>query len=134
MGIQVINLLPQPVDIYLIKKSGKPNVQDFVLHSGKIRPEHFRIESLKMNDSEEFWIAGYIGKKNLVYFSQHMVPNKNFDQIIEIQNYMIQSQKLADNAAAKVSRHQTQNISTGIWITMCLLLLFLNIVLLARRK
>lgn len=133
MGLQLINQLPQPLDYYIIKK-GKGDAPDETLHPGKIRPEHFRIAYLPMQDSDEFWIAGYIGKKNMVYFSQHLVPNKNMDQIVETRNYIIQSQKLASQAKKDVEAFTVANISTAVWVTLSLLLLFMNIILLLQRK
>lgn len=133
MGLQLINQLPQPVDFYIIKK-GRGSAPDQTMHPGKIRPEHFRIAYLSMQDSDEFWIAGYIGKKNMVYFSQHLVPNKNMDQIVETRNYIIQSQKLAAQAKRAVEAYSVSNISTGVWVTLALLLLFMNTILLLQRK
>jgi hypothetical protein len=57
-----------------------------------------------MDKSDEYWVVGYLGKKNLVYFSQNSVPNKNIDQIIEVQNYIIQSSKLSDLAKNRLMR------------------------------
>ncbi|MGO4710664.1 hypothetical protein AB4Y90_16480, partial [Chryseobacterium sp. 2TAF14] len=103
-------------------------------HIGKIRPEYYRIEYLKMTKSDEYWIAGYLGKKNLVYFSQHSVPNKNMDQMIEVQNYINQSEKLSAIAKKEIEEDHYQNMLMGIWVTLCFLLLFLNFVLLVRKK
>ena len=87
-----------------------------------------------MEKSNEYWIVGYLGKKNLVYFTQHSVPNKNIDQIIEVQNYINQSVKLSDIAKKQVEAYNYENIKQGIWVTLDFLLLFLNLVLLIRRK
>lgn len=135
ISLQVINKLPQPLDFYVINVNKIDN--NTVLetkHLGKIRPEYYRIEYLKMTKSDEYWIAGYLGKKNLVYFSQHSVPNKNMDQIIEVQNYINQSEKLSSRAKKEVEEDNYQNMLMGIWVTMCLLLLFLNLMLLVRKK
>lgn len=130
---QIINKLPQSLDFYLITIAQEPGESDITKHIGKIRPEYYRIEYMKMHHSEEFWVVGYLGK-NLVYFSQHSVPSKNIDQIVEINNYIIQSEKLAAIAKAKVAQTHQSEISFGIWITLDLLLLFLNFVLLFRKK
>src|SRR5690606_4607636 len=73
MALQIINKLPQPVDFYAIKiDSSLTGPEQYELrHAGKIRSEHYRVEYLTMENSDQYWLAGYIGKKNLVYFSQH---------------------------------------------------------------
>jgi len=135
VSLQVINKLPQPLDFYVINlkdkdKNGIPDTK----HIGKIRPEYYRIEYLKMDTSDEYWIVGYLGKKNLVYFSQHSVPNKNIDQVIEIQNYINQSLKLSEKAKKEVENYNYENIKLGIWVTLDLLLVFINLVLLLRKR
>ncbi|MFY1048425.1 hypothetical protein [Chryseobacterium sp. GP-SGM7] len=135
LSLQVINKLPQPLDFYVININNlDKNTPLETQHIGKIRPEYYRIEYLKMNKSDEYWIAGYLGKKNLVYFSQHSVPNKNMDQMIEVQNYIIQSEKLSAIAKKEIEEDGYQNMLMGIWVTLCFLLLFLNFVLLVRKK
>lgn len=135
VGLQVINKLPQALDFYLINVNKIDN--NTVLepkHIGKVRPEYYRIEYLKMDKSDEYWIVGYLGKKNLVYFSQHSVPNKNIDQIVEVQNYINQSMKLSEAAKKQVDAYNYENTKLGIWITLDFLLLFLNLVLLLKRN
>ncbi|UTX50663.1 hypothetical protein [Chryseobacterium sp. MA9] len=135
VGLQVINKLPQALDFYLINvnKTDK-NTSLEPKHIGKIRPEYYRIEYLKMDKSDEYWIVGYLGKKNLVYFSQHSVPNKNIDQIVEVQNYINQSMKLSESAKKQVDAYNYENTKLGIWITLDFLLLFLNLVLLLKKN
>ncbi|KAB1230514.1 hypothetical protein DBR39_15170 [Chryseobacterium sp. KBW03] len=135
VGLQVVNKLPQALDFYLINvnKSDKNTTLE-PKHIGKIRPEYYRVEYLKMDKSDEYWIVGYLGKKNLVYFSQHSVPNKNIDQIVEVQNYINQSMKLSDAAKKQVDAYNYENTKLGIWIALDFLLLFLNLVLLLRKN
>jgi energy-coupling factor transporter transmembrane protein EcfT len=135
VALQIINKLPQPLDFYVINLNDPE--ADKILetqHIGKIRPEYFRIQYLKMDKSDEYWIAGYLGKKNLVYFSQHSLPNKNIDQMIEVKNYINQSVKLSDIAKKQIDEYNYQNTKNAIWITLDFLLLFLNLVLLIRKK
>lgn len=134
LAIQVINYLPQPVDFYIIRIQDQvPENQKFSSkHVGQIRPEYFRIEYLNMQKSDEFWVVGYIGKGNLVYFSQVAVPNKNEDKIIEVRNYINHSLKLSAIATEKVEELKYENIKLSIWVTLDLLLIFLNSVLLFR--
>ena len=89
LTVQVVNKLPFPLDFYLIKINDEadPDLRYETRHLGKIRNNHYRIDYLKMEASDEFWIAAYMGNKNLVYFSQHSVPNKNEDKIIEVQKW-----------------------------------------------
>jgi len=135
LALQVINKLPQTLDFYVINTNeAEKNKSPEVKHIGRIRPEYYRVEYLEMDQSDEYWIAGYLGKKNLVYFSQHSVPNKNIDQIIEIQNYINQSVKLSEGAEKQVEAYNYENVKFGIWVTLDLLLLFLNLALLIRRK
>lgn len=136
LAIQVINYLPQPIDFYVIRIQDRvPENQKFSSkHVGQVRPEHFRIEYLNMQKSNEFWVVGYIGKGNLVYFSQVAVPNINEDKIIEVRNYINHSQKLSAIASQKVEDLKYENIKLSIWVTLDLLLIFLNSVLLFRRQ
>lgn len=135
VGLQVINKLPQTLDFYLINVNKiDKNVSLEPKHIGKVRPEYYRVEYLKMDKSDEYWIVGYLGKKNLVYFSQHSVPNKNMDQIVEVQNYINQSMKLSDAAKKQVDAYNYENTKLGIWITLDFLLLFLNLALLLKKN
>ncbi|WDF48193.1 hypothetical protein PQ459_06875 [Chryseobacterium sp. KACC 21268] len=132
LAVQVINYLPQPIDFYIIRIQDQvPEYQKFSSkHVGQIRPEYFRIEYLNMQKSNEFWVVGYLGKGNLVYFSQVAVPNKNEDKIIEVRNYINHSLKLSAIATEKVAELKYENIKLSIWVTLDLLLIFLNAVLL----
>lgn len=134
LAVQVINYLPQPIDFYIIRIQDQvPEYQKFSSkHVGQVRPEYFRIEYLNMQKSNEFWVVGYIGKGNLVYFSQVAVPNKNEDKIIEVRNYINHSLKLSTIATEKVAELKYENIKLSIWVTLDLLLIFLNAVLLFR--
>lgn len=135
VALQVINKLPQTLDFYVINNNDpKQNGVSETKHIGKVRPEYYRIEYLNMDKSDEYWVVGYLGKKNLVYFSQHSVPNKNIDQIIEVQNYINQSSKLSDKAKKQIEAYNHENLKLGIWLTLDFLLLFLNLVLLLKRK
>ena len=135
LAVQVINYLPQPIDFYIIRVQDDNGVQSYSSkHLGQIRPEYFRIEYLNMQKSDEFWVAGYIGKEKMVYFSQIAVPNKNEDKIVEVRNYINHSLKLSAIAADNVSKLKYDNIKLSIWVTLDLLLIFLNAVLLLRRK
>lgn len=135
VALQVINKLPQPLDFYVLTLNDTEvgKVID-TKHLGTIRPEYYRIEYLKMDKSDEYWVVGYLGKKNLVYFSQNSVPNKNIDQMIEVQNYIIQSSKLSDMAKKQIEAYNHENVKLGIWITLDFLLLFLNIMLFLRKR
>ncbi len=135
VSLQVINKLPQPLDFYVINVNNLDKSGTFeTKHIGNIRPEYYRIEHLKLTKSDQYWIVGYLGKKNMVYFSQHAVPNKNMDQIVEVQNYIIQSEKLSEQAKKHVETYNFENMQMGIWVTLCFLLMFLNISLLVRKK
>lgn len=134
VGLQVVNKLPQTLDFYLIKVDTAKIQNLEPKHIGKIRPEYYRIEYLKMDQSDEYWIIGYLGKKNMVYFSQHAVPNKNIDQIVEVQNYINQSVKLSEVAKKQVETYNYENAKLGIWVSLDFLLLFLNLVLLLRKN
>lgn len=134
VGLQVVNKLPQPLDFYVIQVDSAKNGSLEPMHIGKIRPEYYRVEYLKMNKSNEYWIIGYLGKKNMVYFSQHSVPNKNMDQIVEAQNYINQSVKLSEAAKKQVDAYNYENAKLGIWVSLDFLLLFLNLVLLVRKN
>ncbi len=135
--LQIINKLPQALDFYVIKVNNLADGGDRkyeLQHSGKVRPEHYRVEYLKMENSEEYWIAGYLGKKNLVYFSQHSVPNKNMDQILGINNYINQSRKLSETAENIINNHRLIDMGRSVWVTLSLLLIFFSIALLIQKK
>ena len=135
LSLQVINKLPQSLDFYVIGVGGKGDTQTIdTQHIGNIRPEYYRLESLKMTHSDEYWVVGYLGKKNMVYFSQHYVPNKNIDQVLEVNNYIIQSEKLASQAKKQIEAYNFDNIQMGIWVTLDLLLIFINVVSLLKRN
>lgn len=135
LTVQVINTLPLPLDFYLVKINSDqdPDGKYETRHIGTIRTNFYRIDHLNMNSSDEFWIAGFMGRKNLVYFSQHFIPNKNQDQIIEVHNYINQSAKLSEIANGLIADLKLENMKTAIWITLDLLLLFLNTTLLLKR-
>ncbi|MDO4224763.1 MAG: hypothetical protein Q4C75_02600 [Bergeyella zoohelcum] len=135
MAVQVINHLPESVDFYIIKINDEVGENLYeVKHSGKIRSEHYRLEYLKMDKSDEYWVAGYTGKEKLVYFSQHSVPNKNIDQVIEVKSFINQSMKLSDQANKYVQAHRQRYMDDSVWITLSFLLIFANLVLLFKRK
>ncbi|MPS65248.1 hypothetical protein [Chryseobacterium sp.] len=134
VALQLINKLPQPLDFYVLNINNNKNDALEVMHLGKIRPEYYRVEYLKMTHSDEYWIIGYLGKKNAVYFSQHSVPNKNIDQMIEVQNYINQSVKLSGIAKKEIEAYNQENTKLGVLITLNLLLLFLNLSLFVRKK
>ncbi len=134
--VQVINKLPFPLDFYIIKVNDEAD-QDLKFqtqHLGIIRNNFYRIDYLQMPKSDQYWLAAYMGKKKLVYFSQHSVPNKNEDQILEVRNYIVQSSKLAEIAKTQIDALKFENIKTAIWITLGLLLLFLNLAILFRKE
>ena len=134
MSIQVVNKLNQPIDIYAIKVINKDKNQFLSKHLGKIRSNHYQIEYFDMSNSNEFWVVGYIGKHDLVYFSQHAVHQKEEDQKIEIRNYLNQSVKLSKESNEVVEKLQLTNTEQSIWVMLCLILLFLNLVLLSRKN
>lgn len=136
LAVQVINKVPLPLDFYIIKVNDAEETSSRyeTLHMGNIRNDHYRIDYLEISGSDEFWIIGFLGKKNMVYFSQHSIPNKNEDQIVEVKNYINQSMKLSEIASKQINLLKSDNIETAIWITLDFLLLFLNLILLFRKE
>lgn len=136
LTIQVINKLPLPLDFYVVTVNAdtKAEPKYKTYHLGNIRSDFYRIDYLDMKNSDEFWIAAFMGKKNMVYFSQHALPNKNEDQIIEINNYINQSAKLSEIGKTLISDLKLANMKTAIWITLDLLLLFLNFSLILKNQ
>ncbi|QFG53770.1 hypothetical protein [Chryseobacterium sp.] len=135
MAVQIINKLPQALDFYVVRVNDaeSPGEPYDLKHAGRVRPEHYQVEYLKMDHSGEFWIAGYLGKKNMVYFSQHAVSNRSSDQVVEIHNYINQSQKLSKTAGLLIDAQKMRNHRSSIYVTLSFLLIFLNGVLLFRR-
>lgn len=134
MSVQVINRLNQPIDFYAIKVINKDKNQFLSKHLGKIRTSHYQIEYFDMSNSNEYWVIGYLPKSKMVYFTQHSVQNKEADQKIEVKNYLNQSVKLSEKAQEVVDNLKLGNIGQSVKVTLTLLLLFLNIVLLTRKK
>ena len=134
MSIQVINRLNQPLDFYAIKVINKDKSQFLSKHIGNVRTNHYQIEYFDMSNSNEFWIVGYIPKSKMVYFTQHSVLNKEADQKIEVKNYLNQSIKLSEKAEEVIENLKLGNIGQSVIVTLTLLLLFLNFVLLIRKK
>jgi hypothetical protein len=134
MSVQVINRLNQPIDFYAIKVINKDKNQFLSKHLGKIRTNHYQIEYFDMSNSNEYWVIGYLPKSKMVYFTQHSVQNKEADQKIEVKNYLNQSVKLSEKAVEVIEYLKLGNIGQSVIVTLTLLLLFLNIVLLTRKK
>ena len=134
MSVQVINRLNQPIDFYAIKVINKDKNQVLSKHLGKIRTNHYQIEYFDMSNSNEYWVIGYLPKSKMVYFTQHSVQNKEADQKIEVKNYLNQSVKLSEKAQEVIEYLKLGNIGQSVIVTLTLLLLFLNIVLLTRKK
>ena len=136
MTVQIINKMPLPLDIYLVKINRDEDAQKVfeTRHVGPIRTNHYRMEYLDVENSDEFWIAALQGKNNMVYFSQHSLANKNEDRNIEIQTYLNQSEKLSAIAKMKIDDLKLQNSKNAVWTVLDLLLLFLNIFLLFRKR
>lgn len=99
--MQIINNLQQPIDFYTVRINKSPEAGDVVNHLGTIRSGYYRIEYFNVKNSDEYWLMGFIGKKKLVYFSQHAIVNKNEDQLVEVRNYINQSQRLSDLGVKK---------------------------------
>ena len=134
MSIQVINRVNQPLDIYAIKVIDKDQNKFLTKHLGKVRTNHYQIDYFVMSNSNEFWVAAYNVKNKLVYFSQHSVQNKEEDQKIEVRTFLNQSQKLSDIAEKVIEKNKLENVNQSILVSLSLLLLFLNVVLLTRKK
>ncbi len=134
MAFQIINELPQPLDFYVVTVEKKDDQKVYTTkHIGKIRTDHYRLDYLRMANSNEYWLAGYLGK-NLSYFAPKYVPNKNIDQIVNIDNYKIENEELAEVAKTYIEEYKGQDLRTSIRITLSLLLLFLNIGLFIKIK
>ena len=127
LSLQIINELPQPLDFYIITPDKKEGDSLYTTeHFGNIRTDHYRLDNLMMKNSSEYWIVGYIGK-NIAYFSKQSVPNINIDQVISINNYTIEDDSLAETAKEYIESYKAENMNNAFWVTMGLLLLFLNI-------
>lgn len=140
MAVQVINTLPQTVDFYLLSIHKEDAQQSpfseahHIHHLGKIRSNHYLLEYLNAEHSPQYWVIGYIGKKNMVYFSEHFVLNKNIDQIVEVNNYGNIHPEHSIEAEKAIIEYQMEIKTQGVWITLSLLLLFLNVAEILRSK
>lgn len=127
-AIQLINELPQALDFYVIipEKQEDKSVKYITEHLGNIRTDHYRLDYLNLEKANEYWVIGYLGK-NVSYFTQHFVPNKNIDQTVNIKNYILEDENLIESAKKNIQDYQSRYMRVAFWITMCLLLCFLNI-------
>lgn len=134
LALQVINKLPQTLDFYIVEVGTPDTPKKFeTMHIGKIRPEYYRLEYLRQTTAQEIWVAGYVGKRQ-VYFSQHKILGKNYDQIIEVRDYINQSVRLSGIADAEISKFLSSQSSVSIWVTLDFLLILLNILILLRKR
>lgn len=125
--VQVINELPQSIDFYIIKENQKDSKKKYwIEHLGKIRQEHYRLNYIKFKNNEDYWVCGFLGK-NLTYFSKHTITNHNIDQIISIKNFTIDNDSHLDHIAFHIKNYKSQYISLATWVSIVLLILFLNI-------
>jgi hypothetical protein len=136
LSIQVINKLPLPLDFYFVQVDGKKskNLQYKTKNLGVIRSNYYRLEYLDANNADEVWVVAFLGKKNMVYFSQQSLASKNEDRKIEINNYLNQSTKLSGIAKTQIEILKSENTRTAIWIVLDFLLLFLHSALLVRKS
>ena len=140
--VKIINKLPQPLDFYMIQvqrntglntsKSAGPVYRQ--KHTGRIRPEHYRPEYLALDKDPEFWLAAYRGKKELVYFTQQLAQPTEKSKTIEVDNYFVQSRKLSKIANDVLEDHRKDIISHVVWITLSILLIFINLTLAYQKK
>lgn len=129
-GVEIRNKLPQTIDFYIIKvdrKGQSPSLLEReIIHSGKIRPEHYRLERMQVKNTQEFWLIGFLGRGNMVYFSRHLMTNKNIDAIIEIDNYIEEEKTLSEVGKKEVEALIHRNNKNAVWIMLSLLFLFIN--------
>lgn len=127
-AIQLINELPQALDFYVIipEKKQDKSYKYITEHLGNIRTDHYRLDYLHLENSNEYWIIGYLGK-NVSYFTQHYVPNKNIDQTISVKNYILEDETLIEKAKNNIESYKKIYMNMAFWITMSLLLCVLNI-------
>lgn len=137
VSVKISNKLPKTLDFYVLRKNIETKGY-FIRHYGKIRPNHHRSEYLDMRPPNEYWIIGYNDKAEMVYFTQHFYQtnsNLKIDRQKVFINYQInQSKNLSKLAKKAIEIYQKNRISSAIIITMSLLLLFMNIILLVKRK
>lgn len=134
-SVEIVNKLPQSIDFYLIKMSENQEKRNHkVIHSGKIRPQHYRLEQFDMEGFNELWLVGFLGKDNLVYYSQHAIPNKNVDAVMEVSNYMITSRTLSEKAKKWVGYHIQDNYRLGAYISLSFLFILINLITLPQKN
>ncbi|WP_392437679.1 hypothetical protein ACF3N7_02805 [Cruoricaptor ignavus] len=132
VSVQVINSLPQPLDFYLISRDTVGAGP--VIHLGKIRPDHYRMEYLRFESGGELWLAGFLGNKNMVYLSRHPMVSRNLDPIIEVRSYEDLGQVLHARAEKEIGWYRTQATRRAVLAVLCLLLLFVNVIPLLRKS
>ncbi|MCD5969356.1 hypothetical protein [Riemerella anatipestifer] len=130
IAIQLVNKHPQTLDFYSLEVLDKGYN---IVHLEDIRSEHYRVCHLGMKDTDEFWLVAFSGKK-MVYFTQHIVGNKNEDLYIEANNYLNQSAKLSNIAEKQIRLYKREGLRDAVWVTFCFLILFINIVSWVKKK
>lgn len=134
-AVQIINRIPENLDFYVVEVDrNKDKISYEIFHSGVIRSKYFRVEFLDLSKGRELWFTAFNQKKELVYFTQRIIVNENLDQKIEVSRYFNQSKKLSAIATIKVKQYQMLNIKNSIWISLAVLLLFLNLILIFRNS
>lgn len=125
VAIQVVNRHAESLDFYSIEVYDDKNTGYKVEHLGEIRPEHYRVAYLPLQGTSEFWLVAFSGKQ-LAYYTQHIVSNKNEDKYIEATHYLNQSTKLSTIAKKEVEHHKAENIHLAVWIVLSFLIILVN--------
>lgn len=131
--VTIINKLPQPLDFYVLTVQNKgKNLK--TLHSGTIRPEHFREENLSLRKADFIALAGYQGEDNLVYYEEFPSKKGENPMVLTAESYRISNNAAADRASRQLAGQLSHLNKDAVYIALCLLLIFMNIVLLLRRR
>lgn len=129
--VTVINKLPQPLDFYLVTSQDKGQKLTAV-HSGNIRPEHFREENLSLAGRDSVALAGFQGADNLVYYEQFPLKKGEKSLVLTAESYRISNTSASERATSLVTAQLNKTGAYAVYMALCLLLLFMNIVLLLR--
>lgn len=130
--LKISNQLGYSVDFYVLRKKTQSSGYH-IRHFGKIRPGYYRSEYLDMKPLDEYWILGY-DKGRLIYFTQHFYHQGSMREEVKIKGDVNRSNPISDKADSVIGIYHSGRVSLAVIITLTFLLLFMNIILLVRRK
>lgn len=131
--VKISNRLPQGLDFYILQPSQDQKSIDKIQHVGEIRPDYFRKQDVALIQNQVFWIVGYLGQ-NMAYFSKNIFNSKEGLQEVDVNFYRLPKTDVLQQIELAIQQENHLFRDQAIVVSLILLLLFLNLVLLLRKK